>query len=470
MYPNGTALELRRSFARAREFVLAILILSFSAALPTRGEFVFQVVHEFEVTGNGPRTPFGMLAPGDDGNLYGVTQLGGDFDEGTVFRLSMDGLVTKLYSFNSTNGGGSQPEAGLMKARDGNIYGTTGYGGTGNVGTVFRLTEEGDLTTIYSFDGNDGFLPQAELVQGADGDLYGTAREGTLQHGGTVFKITTNGVITTLHAFTGNPDGKYPESPVMQASDGNFYGTADQGGPTTLGTLYRIRTNGVYETVAVFNGTNGSFPDAGLIEGRDGLLYGTTSGGGEYHWGTVFKMSLAGMLTTLHSFNGTNGGVPYTPLLLHTNGNFYGTTYNGGPEDFGTVFKMTMGGELTVLHYFNGTNGTLPWSGLTEGSDGNLYGMTTSGGKGFDESPYTGGGVIYRLVKAPEIVRIERNGGEVSLSWSSSPNAVYQVETKDKISDAQWLPVSPEVTASAAITSFGEALRTERYYRVRMIR
>ncbi len=451
--------------------VLAILIAGFSAALSSRGEFVFQVVHEFEATGNGPRTPFGTLALGDDGNLYGATQLGGDFDEGTVFRLTMDGLVTKLHSFNSTNGG-SQPEAGLMKARDGNIYGTTGYGGERNVGTVFRLTQEGEVTTIYSFDGNDGFEPQAELVQGADGDLYGTAREGTLQHGGTVFKITTNGVITTLHAFSGTPDGKYPESPVMQASDGNFYGTADQGGPNTLGTLYRIRTNGVYETVIAFDGTNGDFPDAGLVEGNDGLLYGTTSGGGEYHWGTVFKMSLGGMLTTLHSFNGTNGGIPYTPLLLHTNGNFYGTTYNGGPEDFGTVFKMTMGGEFTVLHYFNGTNGTLPWSGLTQGSDGNLYGMTSSGGKGFDESPYTGGGVIYRLVKGPEIMKIEKIGDGVSLSWSSFSNAVYQVERKEKISEAQWAPVSGEVTASAAVTSFGEAFegKAERYYRVKMVR
>jgi uncharacterized repeat protein (TIGR03803 family) len=174
------------------------------------------------------------LVQAADGLLYGCTYYGGDIGYGTVYSLTTNGALTTLVSFDYDNG--AYPYGGLIEASDGLFYGTTYYGGTnGGWGTVFRMTADGTLTTLYSFGQADGAYPGAGLVQATDGNLYGTTSEGGLGGQGTVFRLTTNGVLTTVVWFNG-ANGANPQSPVIQARDGSFYGTAEYGGTNYDGT------------------------------------------------------------------------------------------------------------------------------------------------------------------------------------------------------------------------------------------
>jgi len=190
--------------------------------------------------------------------------------------------------------------AGLVQASDGNLYGTTAYDNT--LGTVFRITTNGALTTLHFFyGGSDGGYPQAGLVQASDGNLYGTTEFGGVANwyagsGGTVFRITTNGALTSLYSFTGGNDGGNPLAGLVQASDGNLYGTTFYGGNTNLngygyGTVFRITTNGVETVLYSFTGEgDGGNPVAGLVQASDGKLYGTTEYGGTNGYGTIFAL------------------------------------------------------------------------------------------------------------------------------------------------------------------------------------
>jgi uncharacterized repeat protein (TIGR03803 family) len=267
--------------------------------------------------GANPRAP---LVQGTDGNLYGTTSVGtGPYGAGgTAFRITPSGELTTIYSFCSLAncGDGSAPYAALVQANDGNFYGTTYEGGAQGGGTVFRITPNGGLTTIYSFcsqaNCNDGASPMASLVQAVDGSFYGTTQSGGSSGYGTVFKVTSSGTLTTLHSFSG-ADGVYPEAGLVQAADGNFYGTTENGGSNNEGTVFRITPGGVLTTLLSFNGADGSLPPGNLVQGTDGDLYGITDTGGGMgnclnSCGTVFKTTLDGILTTLHTFEGTPDG------------------------------------------------------------------------------------------------------------------------------------------------------------------
>ena len=191
------------------------------------------------------------------------------------------------------------------------------------------------------------------MVQGADGNFYGTTYSGGADCGrvcdGTVFKITPEGMLTTLHNFNGG-DGSNPNGLVL-GMDGNFYGTTFQGGTGTscgtdgCGTVFVITPSGTVTTLHSFDKTDGSFPYAGLIQATDGNFYGTTYEGGTNDDGTVFKVTTDGALTTLHSFDGTDGSSMLAGIFQSTNGNFYGTATNGGtiPDSCGTVFRLSVG-------------------------------------------------------------------------------------------------------------------------------
>jgi len=366
---------------------------------------------------NGPDGgfPAAALAQGADGNFYGVASYGGLYGDGTVFKMTTNGALTTLLSFDYSNG--AYPSAGLVQGADGNLYGTTPDGGTSGYGTVFKMKTSGALTTLLSFDGSDGGYPQAGLAQGADGYFYGTTSEGGANGDGTVFKITPNGALTTLYSFGAIKgtndvalDGSNPSAPLVQGSDGNFYGTTESGGSYDYyGTVFKITTNGALTTLLSFDFTDGGYPQAGLAQGADGYFYGTTSAGGANYSGTVFKMATNGALTTLYSFDYSDGGSPQAGLIQGADGNFYGTTssggayFNGAESVYanGTVFKMTTNGMLTTLLSLEGTNGSSPQCGLLQGADGNFYGTTTSGGRGFNGSGSSGDGIVFRIGAAP---------------------------------------------------------------------
>ena len=235
------------------------------------------------------------LIQGTDGNFYGTTDGGGVYEQGTVFKVTAGGTLTTLYTFCSqiycTDG--AAPEAGLVQATDGNFYGTTYSGGTYGQGTVFRITATGDLSTLYNFCSQsgcaDGADPEAGLVQGTDGNLYGTTSYGGITDScdgcGTVFKITLAGQLTTLHSFDYVDDGAYPQAGLVQATDGSFYGTTNIGGASGIaaGTVFGITSAGQLTTLYAFcqtDCTDGAYPQAGLMQATDGNLYGTTSFGG----------------------------------------------------------------------------------------------------------------------------------------------------------------------------------------------
>ena len=290
------------------------------------------------------------------------------------------------------------------------------------VGGVASAVQESILYSFGTGGSKDGFQPFGSLIQGSDGNFYGTTNSGGgLLNNGTVFRLTPGGVETVVHSFNqpGSPtygsDGFLPVAGLIEGSDGNFYGTTENGGPSNnvggTGTVFRIApADNFAETVLYYftgNGgvkgsTDGALPEAGLVQGSDGNFYGTTYLGGTYNQGTVFRVTPSGNETVLYSFQG-NGGVsgsndgahPQAAVTLGRDGNLYGTTYQGGTHDLGTVFQLTPAGVETVLHSFAETiggarDGGYPRAALVQGNDGNFSGTTSGGGT-------TGGGTVFRI-------------------------------------------------------------------------
>jgi uncharacterized repeat protein (TIGR03803 family) len=315
---------------------------------------------------------------------------------------------TTLAAFGGSNGSGPY-FAPLVQGVDGDFYGTTTYGGSSNLGTVFKITRDGTVTTLYSFctqtDCIDGLYPYAGLIQATDENFYGTTAQGGVNdgHAGTVFKITPKGKLTTLHSFcaqTNCADGLYPSGGLVQGKDGNLYGTTFSGGigdaqwcSGGCGTVFKITRTGVFTKLHDFSGYNaeGSGPNSALVQSKNGKFYGTTENGGTfsactYACGTVFEITAKGTLTTVHSFAGSpnDGASPFANLVLGRGGNLYGTTSLGGAGNAGTVFKITPAGNLTTIYSFcnlsNCADGLTPDGGLARTSDGSFYGTTSGGG------------------------------------------------------------------------------------------
>ena len=393
---------------------VCVVIIFCAAALITSSAQTFTTLVNFN-TANG-RSPAAPLIQATDGNFYGTTSSGGANALGTVFRMTPGGALTTLHSFSGADG--SAPLAVLVQGTDGNFYGTTSDGGANNsancfngCGTVFKITPAGAMTTLYSFCAQpscaDGLQPEAGLIQATDGNLYGTTFKGGgascfLGSCGTVFRITFGGILTTLHSFNGT-DGSLPWAELVQATDGNFYGTTTYGGtpaacpngPLGCGTVFKMSPAGTLTTLYSFctqtQCGDGSQPYAGLVQATDGSLYGATIGGGAYGYGTIFKITLSGALNTLHSFNiYTDDASPYARLVQATDGNFYGTT---APQlGNGTIFKITPRGTLTTLYTFcsqTGCSDGYSPSGLIQATDANFYGTTQAGGSANDGTAFS---------------------------------------------------------------------------------
>ena len=220
------------------------------------------------------------------------------------------------------------------------------------------------------------------VMQASDGNFYGTALDGPFgDHVPTIYKMTPSGSITGIHTFEAG-EGSDPFTRLVQARDGALYGTGGN-------VVFRVTLDGVLTVIHRFTGPDGSTPN-GLIEGRDGNFYGTTQRGGDSGLGTVFRMATDGGVTTLHAFAFGEGILPAAGLVEGADGNFYGTTYLGGASSLGTVFKMTPDGTPTFLHHFGGGDGAALPSAVIQGRDGALYGVTFKGG-------LSGNGVVFRL-------------------------------------------------------------------------
>jgi uncharacterized repeat protein (TIGR03803 family) len=292
----------------------------------------------YTFSGKHQETIYAGLALGADGNFYGQTSNGGENQDGRIFKVTPAGAFTTLFFFDGTDGG--NPYTPLTLGPDDNFYSTTNWA----QGTIFQVTSAGKLTTLADFNDSDGNSPFGGLTLGIDGNYYGTTDIGGVQEFGVVFKVTPGGVITPLLDFNGF-DGQYPYGQLVQYTNGNFYGTTSQGGTAGgQGTIFEISPTGVESVLHSFDGADGYFLVAGLVLATDGNFYGTTQQGGTTdNLGTIFKITPGGTFTTLYNFTGPDGGQPTGGLIQHTNGLLYGTTTGGGTSGAGTVYSLDLG-------------------------------------------------------------------------------------------------------------------------------
>src|SRR5208337_2979416 len=354
----------------------AILLTMLVAATMLAGTVVpaqaqtFTLLYTFQGANNNEGAYPQGLVQGTDGNLYGVTEAGGDNggddDSGTFFKISTSGNLKTLCAFNlKTCAGAQAPSANLILGTNGDFYGVD------LLGHNFRITPTGKLKVLYT---NANAVSVAPLVLASNGDFYGVDKLGGVNNNcgggttcGSVFKMAASGKLTTLYSFCSVfqngvcLDGQNPQFALVQGADGNFYGTTGAGGSGTYGpggTFFTVTPGGALTTLYNFCTLNqcadGSQP-SNIFLATDGNFYGITWQGGVNNnsQGTIFQFTPSGTLTTLHNFDGTDGSGPGGggTLMQDTNGTLYGTMLQGGiswPCDsgvvcVGTVFSLDMG-------------------------------------------------------------------------------------------------------------------------------
>jgi uncharacterized repeat protein (TIGR03803 family) len=372
------------------------IILAVGAFSPSTQAQTLEVLYRFTGGADGENPVAGVVRDAA-GNLYGTTAcfycVSG---YGSVFKVDKNGNETTLHSFSGGTDG-QNPDAGLIRDAAGNLYGAASSGGAYGSGTIFKVDTTGKMTVLYNFGGyaNDGEEPFAELIQDVEGNLYGTTPFGGASLQGTVFKLDTSGNETLLHSFSG-ADGAIPFGGLVQDAARNIYGTTYEGGTYNNGTVFKLTSSGT-ETVlhSFFRGQ----PSATLLL-KAGNLYGTAANGGSTGSGVVFKLSDSTEKgEALHSFKGTpDGGEPTARLVRDAAGNLYGTTFLGGASGAGTIFKLDITGHETVLYSFTGgTDGGNPESSLVMDAAGNLYGTTYLGGETASCFAPNGCGVVFKF-------------------------------------------------------------------------
>jgi uncharacterized repeat protein (TIGR03803 family) len=302
-----------------------------------------------------------------------------------------------IYNFGTGGGnGGLWPVAGLVMDAAGNLYGTTSIGGSSQLGVVFKMTESGQETVLYTFaGGTDGANPEASLLMDSAGNLYGTTYAGGAYGVGTVFKVTASGQETVLYSFHGGTtDGANPQASLIMDRAGNLYSTTNAGGAYGVGTVFEFSKNSQETVLYSFaGGTDGANPVAGVTLDAKGNLYGTTSAGGTSAYGTVFQLAKVVVPSTtsaqlkyvwkesiLHNFtHQDDGDVPYAGLIFDGAGNLYGGATGGGANSGGTIFELSPSGEgwnFTVLYSLPGWDISGPFASLFLDSSGNIWGAT----------------------------------------------------------------------------------------------
>jgi|SRR5580698_4101106 uncharacterized repeat protein (TIGR03803 family) len=410
--------------------ILITLLLASAIAPAQTQTSKFKVLHTFRGAPNDGAAPWGVLIRDGDGSFYGTTTSGGSGRGfctnysgcGTAFKFDKAGTKTWLHSFAFPEGW--SPEAGLLRDKRGNLYGTTDAGGdtacyydSDGCGTLFKLDTTGKETVLHKFTGDpDGWGPgEQPMVEDASSNLYGTTVSGGKYGFGSIFRIDKAGDETVLYSFTCYSDGCGPNGVILDAS-GNLYGVAFDGGVafgnSGYGVVFELDRSGNLTVLHTFeSGADGANPDSALVFGSTGNLYGTTQNGGSGECGgtgcgTIFELSPKDgnwSETVLYSFCSlsgcTDGERPlFGPLVIDNSGNIYGTTYFGGKAEDGVVFKLDNSRHETVLHSFTGgKDGAYPVTGMIRDNAGNLYGTAVGGGDPNCQPKYGGCGTLFKI-------------------------------------------------------------------------
>ena len=426
---------LRRALALLTTSLLLAATASDAFARTQEANLISVVPLATSTVTSAPSAVRGNLLLGTDGNIYMISSLGG-LAYGAIAKVAPDGTLTVVHAL-ATGDEGYNAYAGLMQASDGNFYGTTYFGGTEGSGTIFKMTPDGTYTVLRSLGLNkqDASLAYGGLVQGPDGNLFGTTLRGGVNDKGTVFRISTSGDFSILYSFAGS-DGENPEGTLIVGADGNLYGTTLQGGDNNRGLIFRISTSGSltklysfaslgnFNTLGLATNATGANPRAGLLLAADGNYYGTAYQGGPNGYGTVFKMTPAGAVTLVHAFGGPpfGSGFPLSAVTQDAVGNLYGTTESGGYLNQGTAWRIDTAGQYSLLQSFSGSllDGSKPYGTLlVVGSS--LYGAT------FSDS-VSGAGAIFKLdLGTSGVLPVEFSvsatdidvGASTTLTWSS---------------------------------------------------
>lgn len=410
------------------------LLLLLCALGPLQGKAGLSLKTLATFYGTNGAQPYAGLMLGADGNFYGTASAGGSNGLGTVFAVNANGQFATLVSFDGTNGAipGAIPLSGLMQGFDGYFYGTTSAGGSNDLGTLFAMNALGQFATLASFAGTNGAGPQCVLAQNpADGNLYGTTYYGGAFGFGAVFSLTpppfpgppagpgsaspsrTAGGMSLLASFDSTNTGAYPAAGLTLGYDGNLYGVTSAGGSVyDSGTFFLVGpASGTLMPLFSFSDTNGAALQAPLLlstyttTNGDYYFYGTTAGGGTNGDGTIFGITAYGASTNLQSVSlaGTNGASPAAGLVAGADGNFYGTTVAGGAHKSGAIFSFNPSNNTVKLLYSfsGGSDGKNPYGGVVQGSDGNFYGTTAAGGRGNKGTVFQLSGFVPYIIAQP---------------------------------------------------------------------
>ncbi|MBI3476780.1 MAG: IPT/TIG domain-containing protein [Acidobacteria bacterium] len=374
-----------------------LTVAGLSAGCATAHAQTYTDLHDFSIAeGFNPQQP-GVLAQGRDGNLYGTVNYGGTGACGMVFKMTPSGTLTPIYNFDGNGKFGCDPWSGLTLGTDGNFYGSTYLGGAHSLGTLFKITPAGVLTVLHEFDGtqNDS-SPIAPPVQGKSGAFYGVTSVGA------AYSITSAGKYKVLNPFIYAVPNV--EVPLLLANDGNFYGVT-VGSVNDKGTVFRMSASGAVKILYHFDGTHGNTPRGQLAQGADGLLYGATQGGGAHAFGVAFKMTLKGSISVLHDFQyPPEGAGQVAGFVSGSDGKFYSASSGGGAVA-GTLYQITKTGAFATLYNFDNTHGATPYANPMQHTNGTIYGLANAGGA-------NGKGVAYSLSNSlPRFVALMTTSG-----------------------------------------------------------
>ena len=345
----------------------------------------YEVIHK--LNGEEGFAPSGALVAGPGGKLYGTTAFGAAYSRGASFKSSTSGKLKTLYAFGAPGTPQARPSGGLTLAGDGNFYGGA-RGDSGQHDVVYRMTPQGETTTLFDLNTSSCRAPAGKLALAQDGRLYGMTYFGGANDRGCIYSVGTDGVFTLLHSMAAADGAGDSYSRLVVSSDGYLYGTSPYGGAHDGGTLFRVSTTGEFEVIHAFaspGSSEAAEPTKGLVEGPDGMLYGSAYRGGAQDLGVIYRIAKDGsQLSVILDYAEFGRGLrPAGELALGSDGQLYGAAFKGGIRGLGQYFRVTLDGQYTKLHQADRDlkESSALIGQMVELAPGEFYGLTETGGK-----------------------------------------------------------------------------------------